>query len=218
MVDPNQARSNMVQQQIRPWAVLDKHILRLLTTMPREKFVPTAYAELAFADTQIPLGHGQVMLQPALVGRILQSLQIKASETILEIGTGAGYLTALLAKSGRMVTSVELYKNLALQASNRLANLKIHNVEVLQGNALQILKGSKSFNVVVLTGSVEHLPKSLINQTKYGGRLFAIVGRKPIMQACIFTRMNEETWSKECLFETVVPPLEGIHNVAAFKF
>lgn len=218
MLDPKPARSNMVEQQIRPWHVLDEKVLQLMETINREDFVPSSYQAVAFADTSIPLGHDQFMLPPALIGRILAALAIQPSNNVLEIGTGSGYLTALIAKLARFVTSVELYQPLAAQAHKHLTDLKLRNLEILQGNAIEILRGGKAFDVVVLTGSVQQLPKNIINQTKIGGQLFAVIGSKPVMQACIFTRMNEGTWSKNCLFETVTPPLEGITNAATFEF
>lgn len=218
MLDPKPARSNMVEQQIRPWHVLDAKILQLMEQVSREDFVPASYQQVAFADTQIPLGHGQFMLSPAFIGRILAELQIQPQNNVLEIGTGSGYLTFLIAKLARFVTSIELYQPLATQANSRLTNLKQRNFEIIHGNAVEVLRGGKSFDIVLITGSVQQLRKNIINQTKLGGKLFAVIGTKPIMQACIFTRINEETWSKNCLFETVTPPLEGIENVATFEF
>jgi len=212
------ARYNMVHKQIKPCGVLDEKILDLIMHCPREKFVPDSYQQLAFAETQIPLGHGEVMLEPNMVGRILSSLNFTGKEHILEIGTGSGYLTALLAQLSRSVTSVELIKSLAVQASNRLAALGLANVEVIHGNALNVIQGGKLFDTVVLTGSLTDLPRSITHKTKYGGCLFAIIGIEPVMHACKFTRINEEEWSKTILFETVVPPLKDIQNVTTFEF
>lgn len=217
-MDIEQARLNMVQNQIRTWNVLDDKILNLLTLCPREIFVPSAFKDLAFADTQIPLGHGQVMLQPAVVGRILNAINLDTHDHVLEIGTGSGYLTALMAQLCRSVTSIEENKPLALQAQRNIQELGLRNVEIINGDTFTVLKGSKAFDVVVFTGSVGSLPRELINQTKYGGCLFAIVGYEPVMQACIFTRIKEEEWTKAILFETVVPPLKERFNVATFEF
>jgi protein-L-isoaspartate(D-aspartate) O-methyltransferase len=217
-MDVEAARLNMVERQIRPWGVLDEKILKLLMTCPREKFVPEGYQQFAFADIQIPLGHDEVMLQPKVIGRILSALKLTGKQNVLEIGTGSGYLTALLAKLSRSVTSIEINSSLALQASKRLSGLGIFNAEVIHGNVLYTLKGGKAFDVVVITGSLIDLPIGITHKTKYGGSLFAIVGHEPAMQACIFTRINEEEWSKSILFETVIPPLKEIQNVTTFEF
>lgn len=217
-MDLESARINMVQKQIRSWNVHDQNILNLLTLCPRERFVPSNYQQLAFADIQIPLGHDQVMLQPSVIGRILIALDLEGTENILEIGTGSGYLTALLAQLGRSVTSIEINGALAKEASNRIQALGLNNVEIINGDAFTVLHGSKGFEIVVLTGSVQHLPRQLINQTKIGGFLFAIVGTEPVMQACIFTRIKEEEWSKTILFETVTPPLRESLNATTFEF
>ena len=208
----------MIERQIQAWGVLDEQLLNQLMSCPRERFIPENYKSLAFADIQIPLGHGQVMLEPKIIGRILNALKLTGKEHVLEIGTGSGYLTALLARLSLSVTSVERIESLALQASRRLADLGLANVEVICGNALHVLQGAKVFDVVVITGSLVDLPRGLAYKTKYGGTLFAIIGSKPIMHACIFTRINEDEWSKTLLFETVVPPLEDIENVTTFVF
>ncbi len=217
-MNTDRERYNMVEQQIRPCGVLDKHLLDLFAHYPREIFVPDNYKSLAFAETQISLGNGQIMLEPSLVGRILSNLKLTGTEHVLEVGTGSGYLTGLIALLCRSLTSVEIIRPFAVQASNRLASLGFNNVEVMCGNATSILKSKQAFDVVVLTGSVPYLPMSLTNQTKCGGRLFAITGTAPIMHACIFTRINEGEWNKNWLFETVVPPLKDIEYVSTFEF
>jgi protein-L-isoaspartate(D-aspartate) O-methyltransferase len=212
------ARLNMVKKQIQPWGVLDEQLLKLFMSCPRENFVPENYQALAYADTQIPLGHGQLMLEPKIIARSIAALKLTGKEHVLEIGTGSGYLTYLLAKLSRSVTSVELNKSLATQANHRLATLGILNTEIICGSALNVLQGAKAFDAVILTGSVTDLPRGLAYKTKYGGVLFAIICSRPVMHACIFTRINEDEWSKTNLFETVAPPLEEIKNAATFEF
>lgn len=212
------ARYNMVEQQIKPLGVLNKHVLQLLLSCRREDFVPTAYQQIAYADTAIPLGNGRILLPPNIIGRLLQSLNFKGTEQILEVDTGCGYLTALLAQLGRHVTSIENLKPLAMQANKKLGALGLKNYELITGNASEVLRGSKAFDVIVLTGSVPYLPKLFSNHLKFGGRLFAVVGHGPVMHACIFTRINEGEWSKATLFETVIPPLKEIIDVTTFEF
>lgn len=217
-MDVNQRRINMVQNQVRTWNVLDEKILSLMTNCQREIFVPDSYQDFAYADMQIPLGYDQVMLEPMVVGRILNSLSLSGKERVLEIGTGSGYMTALLAQLAHHVTSIEIVKSLAIRAASKLSSLNIHNIEIIYGNAMQVLQSSKAFDVVVITGSVLYPPKLLINQTTIKGRLFAIVGRQPVMQACLFTRIKEDEWTKSTLFETVAPPLKEMQNACTFEF
>lgn len=212
------ARHNMIEQQIKPHGVLDPKIIQLLESLQRETFVPMAYQQIAYADTAVPLGNGRALLPPHIIGRLLEALRFNGSEQVLEVGTGTGYLTAILAKLSQHVTSVETLKPLALQAHRNLDDLGIKNYEIITGNALEVLKGSKAFDVIVLTGSISYLPKVLSHHLKYGGKLFAVLGHEPIMQACIFTRINEGEWSKTTLFETVVPPLKEIIDVTTFEF
>lgn len=217
-MDMDLARHNMVEQQIKPHGVLNPKIIQLLATMHRETFVPMAYQQIAYADTSVPLGNGRVLLPPSIIGRLLEALHFTGTEQVLEIGTGTGYLTALLAQLSQHVTSVEMLKPLALQANRNISELGIKNYEIIAGNALQVLKGSKAFDVIVLTGSIAYLPKTLCNHVKFGGKLFAVLGHEPIMQACILTRINEGEWTKTTLFETVVPPLKEIIDVTTFEF
>lgn len=217
-MDTNLARHNMVEQQVKALGVLDERILALMSISHRDEFVPLAYQQIAYADTAIPLGNGRELLAPSVIGRMLQSLDFDGSEQILEIGTGSGYITALLAELGQYVTSIENLKPLAVQANRKLGELGLQNYEIITGNAIEILQGNKAFDVIVLTGSVPYLPKAFSNHLKFDGRLFAIVGRAPVMHACIFTRINEEEWSKDILFETVAPPLKEIVDVTTFEF
>lgn len=214
MTDMNleQARHNMIEQQIRPWEVLDQRLLELLPQVPREEFVPPRYRKLAFADIEIPLGHGEVMLQPKLEARLLQSLALRPDDRVLEVGTGSGYVTALLAHLARHVLSVELHDELLEQARQRLVRFGISNVTLTQGDAAAGWKVGGPFDAILLTGSVPELPDAFRQELTIGGRLVAVVGSAPIMQVVLVTRLGEHEWSEEALFETMAPPLR--HTVS----
>ena len=207
-MDFNTARFNMVQQQIRTWNVLDLHILDLLGTTPREKFVPKPYQLLAFSDTSIPIGYNQVMLPPKLVGRILQSINLQPEETILEIGTGTGYMTALLSQLAQEVVSFEIIPALAKEARQNIKTLNLQNTLIEVGDGVNgYLNKHAPFDAIVLTGSLPFLPRILREQLAIQGRLFAVVGNGPAMSAMLLTRIDEEQWEEKCLFETEIPPL-----------
>lgn len=202
------ARTQMIKQQFRTWDVLDPHILALLQNTPREQFVPAAYRNLAFADTFIPLDHNQVMLTPKIEARILQALQIQSHETVLEIGTGSGYFTALLAKQAKSVVSVDIFPEFTQQARAKLQQFAINNVELQVADAAQGFNKGLSYDVIVITGSLAYLPDVYRKMLNSKGRLFAIVGQEPAMEATLLTRIdNSHQWQSELLFETVVPQL-----------
>ena len=203
------ARHNMIEQQIRPWEVLDQRILDLLQQVPREDFVPPRYRKLAFADIEIPLGHGEVMMQPKLEARLLQALDIQPNDRVLEVGTGSGYVTALLAHLGRQIFSVEINGELLEQARQRLASHNITNVTLTQGDAAGGWSSGAPYDAILLTGSVPELPEAFLKTMTIGGRLVAVVGSAPIMEATLITRLGENEWSEEGLFETVTPPLRN---------
>jgi len=211
MTDMNleQARHNMIEQQIRPWEVLDQHLLDLLQRVPREDFVPPRYRKLAFADLEIPLGHSEVMMQPRLEARLLQALNVRSDDRVLEIGTGSGYVTALLAHLGRQVFSVELHGELLELAQQRLARHGITNVTLTQGDAAAGWSAGAPFDAILLTGSVPELPEAFRKALTVGGRLVAVVGTAPIMEAVLITRLGENEWSEEPLFETGTPPFRN---------
>jgi protein-L-isoaspartate(D-aspartate) O-methyltransferase len=216
-MDFEQARFNMVEQQIRTWDVLDPTVLELLGTLPREQFVPEGRRELAFADVDLPVGHGEVMLAPKLQARILQEVMVAPTDRILEIGTGTGYLTALLAKLGATVTSVEIHEDLAAGARARLAALGIDNAKVETGDAA-LGWGGGPYDVIVVTGSLPILPDTFQKQLKPGGRLFAVVGERPVMSARLIVREGETALTAVTLFETVVDPLRNAQQPARFVF
>jgi len=216
-----QARFNMVEQQIRTWEVLDPHVLELLFRVKREDFVPLPYRGLAFADIEIPIGEAQTMMSPKLEARIIQELGIQVHDRVLEIGTGSGYLTALLAMSGAQVASIEYFSSLAQAAATNLARAGIGNVEITVGDAASspaaFVPDSQKFDVIVLTGSVPVAPAHYMRYLADGGRLFAIVGDEPTMQATLYTKTAVEQAIAEVLFETVVPPLINADHPSRFR-
>ncbi len=213
-----QARFNMIEQQIRPWDVLDDRVLEILSSTPREDFVPEQYRALAFTDISVPLSHGQVMMPPKLEGKLLQSLTIQPTDQILEIGTGSGYLTACLAKLGSSVQSVDLYDDFTAQAEVLLKQHKIDNVTLATGDAAAGWKSDTDFDVIAVTGSLPVLHQSFHNLLQPGGRLFVIVGKPPVMQAILVTRVADQEWNRESLFETSVPALVNAPQPEAFRF
>ena len=213
-----QARSNMIEQQIKPWDVPNQSVLDLISEFHREDFVPDEYKRLALSDSRIPLAHGQVTMTPKVEARLLQALEIKPEDEILEIGTGCGYLTALLAKSGNHVVTIDIHPEFTAQAQLKLQQHDIHNVTLESGNAVHGWQQSSPFDVIVFTGSVPFLEESIRQQLKPGGRLFVITGQSPVMEARLIKRISENDWHNEVLFETDLPALEGVTQVEAFKF
>lgn len=215
--DVEQARFNMIEQQIRPWEVLDGTVLDLLSRVPREAFVPEQYRGLAFADIEIPIGFGQTMLSPKMEGRILQSLEIKPTDKVLEIGTGSGYFTALLASLAQEVHSVEINAELSHQAHTRLLQQKIHNVTLHVGDGACGWSNNAPYDVIVFTGSLA-LPPLTAQQLNMGGRLFAVIGEAPVMEATLIRRVNEDSFRQDVIFETTLPQLENAPQPEKFSF
>lgn len=213
-----QARFNMVEQQVRPWEVLHQDVLDLMLELPREMFVNPLHKNLAYADTALPLGHGEVMLMPKLAGRLLQNLSLKSMDKVLEVGTGSGYLTALLAKSAKHVQSIDRIAEFSQQATSRFQQLNISNATFETADIFKQLPAPQSYDAIVLTGSIETLPRELEEALKIGGRLFAVIGRLPVMQAILITRVSETQWTSEYLFETDIPPLIGMQPLNPFVF
>jgi protein-L-isoaspartate(D-aspartate) O-methyltransferase len=213
-----QARSNMIEQQIRPAEVLDPRVLETISETPREAFVPENYQDLAFSDINVDLGNAQMMMKPIMEARILQALNIQPGDKILEIGTGSGYLTALLAKLGGYVESVEIEPEILNQAKTRLANQGIKNVTLVEGDASQGWSQNESFDVIAITGSFPILPESFQKQLTVGGRMAVIVGQSPVMEALLITRAAEDQWITKALFETDFPALQNVEQPQAFIF
>ncbi len=213
-----QARYNMVEQQIRTWEVLDSRVLDLLLTVPREDFVPERFRKLAFSDICIPLGQGEVMMPPKVEARLLQALELQPTDKILEIGTGSGYLTALLARLGKHVLSVEIEPEFTRAAEAKLATHGIGNVKLEVGDGVYGWEREAPYDAIAVTGSVPLLTDHFQRQLAIGGRLFVIVGASPVMEARLITRMDDHEWIQESLFETDLPPLRGAPCPQKFVF
>ena len=217
-----QARFNMIEQQIRPWDVLDLDVLDLLLVAKRENFVPAAHQNLAFMDTEIPLPCGQNMFTPKLEARILQEVAVKKHENVLEIGAGSGYMAALLALKARHVTTVEIEPELKALAERTLAANGITNVRVELGDGARGWAGSGSegapYDVIVISGSLPVLPDAFLQQIKIGGRILAIVGDAPVMSAELVTRVSDTAFNTVKLFETSVKPLKNAATPSHFRF
>ena len=213
-----QARFNMIEQQIRTWDVLDQDVLDLLMIVKRETFVPAAYSALSFVDTEIPLPCGQSMLMPKLEARLLQEAAVKKHEHVLEIGSGSGYMAALLAYRARHVTTVEIEPELHALARSNLRQAGIDNVDVLLGDGAQGWAAAAPFDVIVVSGSMPLLPPAFLQQLKIGGRLVAIIGEAPAMVAQVVTRVSDQAFSTAILFETAVKSLRNAATPSHFHF
>ncbi len=213
-----QARFNMIEQQIRPWDVLDPKVLTLLSKVKREDFVPAAYRDLAFADLEIPLGEGQVMLPPRVEARLLQELEIKKTDRVLEIGTGSGYMAALLAASAEHVTTLEIRPSLAAVARENLQRSGVDNVTVEVANGLSGWSQRAPFDAILVSGALPEVPAALLKQLRVGGRLAVIVGEAPVMEAQLITCTAEGVFNTINVFETVMPSLDGASPSAGFSF
>ena len=213
-----QARFNMIEQQIRTWEVLDPDVLSLLSIVKREDFVPEAHRSMAFADTQVPLPHGQFMLEPKVEARLLQELGVQRHERVLEIGAGSGYMAALLAHRAQHVTTLEIDPELAMLATENLRKAWVMNASVIGADGSRPLPVEGPFDVIVLSGSVSEVPRSLLGQLKAGGRLVGVVGQLPIMRATLMTRGPEAGYSSVELFDTVAPRLSGFGEPSRFIF
>lgn len=212
------ARFNMVEQQVRPWEVLDPQVLELIGDLPRDHFVPDNYKGLAYADIEIPLGDGQKMMFPRVEGRLLQALDIQPTDNILEVGTGSGYLTACLAKMGNRVVSQEINPTFTEQARQRLAELQIENVELRTTDSLSDDIESGRFDAIAITGSLPEMPEAFKQRLNIGGRLFVVIGQSPVMTAFLVTRTGENEWQSESLFETDITPLTNAPVIRKFDF
>jgi protein-L-isoaspartate(D-aspartate) O-methyltransferase len=200
------ARQQMIKQQVRAWDVLDTTVLDGLNEVPRERFVPESYAALAFADTEIPIGHGQLMMTPTVEGRVLQSLGLSGGENVLEIGTGSGFLTACLATLATHVTSIDIHGDFLESAEQSLQSCDISNFELRKMDATQELPDG-TFDAIAVTGSIQALDTRLMDALSPGGRLFVVVGDAPAMCATRVLRIDENDWQSDSLFETKLMPL-----------
>jgi protein-L-isoaspartate(D-aspartate) O-methyltransferase len=222
-MDFERARFNMIEQQIRPWDVLDPLVLETLTEIRREAFVPPALRNLAFADMEIPLDiggrhTGEVMLAPKVEARLLQAAAVDRSDKVLEIGTGSGFMAALLARLADHVVSYEILPELAAFGRANLARAGLSGLDVREGNGLSACGQGEVYDLIVLSGSVQSLPQDLLDLLAAGGRLVAIVGELPVMNAQLITRMASGEFSTEVLFDTVAAPLKGFPTPQRFVF
>jgi len=213
-----QARFNMIEQQIRPWDVLNAGVLELLAVVKREDFVPAEHRALAFVDTEVPLPGGQCMLAPKVEARIFQELAVGKHERVLEIGAGSGYMAALLAHKAQQVTSLEIDPELAQFAAANLKRAGVMNANVVNADGAGGLAGDGPFDVIVLSGSVAEVPEALLSQLKVGGRLAAIVGAEPVMRAILITRTSDQGLERRVLFDTVAQRLRGFTEPTRFHF
>ena len=213
-----QARFNMIEQQIRPWAVLDQAVLSLLAAVRREDFVPPAYRALAFVDTEVPLPEGQCMLAPKVEARLLQDLHVGRHERVLEVGAGSGFMAALLAHRAQRVTTLETRPVLAAMARANLQRAGIANADVREADGSKGWSAEAPFDVILLSGSVPNVPQALLDQLKVGGRLAAIEGQEPVMRAVLFTKVAERQHRRVELFDTVATRLDGFPEPSRFSF
>jgi len=213
----NASREQMIEQQVRAWHVLDERVLAVLREVPRELFVPPDQQFLAFADAEVPLPHGQHMLRPSVVGRMLQALELDATDRVLEVGTGSGYVTACLAASSKHVQSVELFPELAETARQNLKALDVMNAEVATAD-IGTVDSAERFDAIALTASLPVYDARFQQQLEIGGRLFVVIGEAPVMDACLVRRVAADQWSHQSLFETVVDPLVNARHPDEFVF
>jgi protein-L-isoaspartate(D-aspartate) O-methyltransferase len=212
------ARFNMIEQQIRPWDVLDAGVLELLAVVRREDFVPAAFRALAFVDTEVPLPNGQCMLAPKIEARLLQELGLRKHERVLEVGAGSGYMAALLGHKAQQVTTLEIDPELARLATANLRQAGAMNVSVAEVDASHGLATEGPFDAILLSGSVAEVPPALLAQLKLGGRLAAIVGHDPVMRAVVVTRSGEHAFDRRVLFDTMAQRLQGFEEPSQFRF
>ncbi|MGB5346841.1 MAG: protein-L-isoaspartate O-methyltransferase [Woeseia sp.] len=217
-MDTANARDQMVDQQIRTWDIPEPQLLDLLRTLPREDFVPPAFRELAYSETEIPLGHGQHMMYPMIEGKLLQALQLEAEDEVLEIGTGSGYLTACLATLARHVISVDIHQDFLDSAAANLEKLQIDNVTLKRHDAATDGPPDGLFDAIAVTGSLSTIDERLVLALKPGGRLFLVTGDAPVMEAKLITRDGADGWQSRSLFETSLGRLQNAGEPPVFQF
>ena len=213
-----QARFNMIEQQIRPWEVLDQNVLSLLAAVRREDFVPSAYRSLAFVDSEVPLPEGQCMLAPKVEARLLQELHLARHERVLEVGAGSGFMAALMSHQAQQVVTLEIRPTLATLARANLQRAGIGNVLVGEADGSKPVAGEAPFDAIVLSGSVAEVTPALLARLKVGGRLVGIEGHEPVMRAVHITRVADHQWKRVELFDTVAPRLSGFGEPSRFSF
>jgi len=217
-VNFDEARRNMIQRQARPWEVIDQTVLDLIARMNREDYVPAASRNLAYVDMDIPLGHGEVMMAPKLEARLLQELEIDPQDKILEIGTGSGYMAALLANLGREVVSVEIRPEFSAAAGSKLTQHGLRNITLEIGDGARGWDRQQLYNAILITGSLPILPNTFRETLATGGRLIAIVGQHPAMEVKRIRRLDQRSFQEESLFETSIPSLRNAIEPSRFVF
>ena len=221
-MDYDKARYNMVEQQVRPWDVLDDRVLSVISEVPREAFAPDAYKKLAYADTSIPLGEYEgtkcCMLHPVVDGRLIQSLNITSDDIVLEVGTGSGYLTACLAKLARHVDSVDINPEMTALAEKNLAPFNLDNINLSTGDASKGWDQKRFYDAIAITASMPEVSESYRQSLKEGGRMFVVTGEAPVMKACLITRTGNDEWTTEELFETSIDCLINADEAEEFVF
>jgi protein-L-isoaspartate(D-aspartate) O-methyltransferase len=217
MFDVQFARRQMIEQQVRAWEVLDARVLEALERVPREEFVPAAYRELAFADTTVPIGHGQTMLAPKVEGRILQALDLQPGDHVLEVGTGTGFFAACLGQLARSVRTIDLYADFVAGATATWRRVGVHNVTADVADAMQLTE-REAYDAIALTGSLPVYDPRFERALKVGGRLFVTVGHGPLLDARRVTRVGADEWVRESLFETAMAPLIHAPEPPRFVF
>lgn len=210
-------RHQMVTQQIRTWDVFDANILRTFDEVPRDQFVPAAFADAAYADTEIPLPHGQCMLRPSIVGKLLQAVDLQSHESVLEIGTGTGYLTACIARLAGSVTSIDIFEDFIANAGKKLQDAGVENVELGCMDAMSELPDGE-YDVIVMTSAVPELKQAFADPLKPGGRLFVVAGPAPVRTAMLVTRAADGEFAVDALFETDIPELINLEEETIFSF
>jgi len=203
------ARFNMLEQQIRPWEVLDQNSLQVMQQIPREEFVPEALKKIAFSDTELPLQHKQRMLAPKIEAKILQAVQIKSTDNVFEVGTGSAYLTALIASIAKTIHSIDIYQDFIDQAQTKLTSFDLQNATFENIDLFNYDFKNKKFDVIIIGGAVSSVPETLKEALTNNGRLFIVTGKSPVMLAKLYTRIAQDQWMEEILFETEIPTLEN---------
>jgi len=214
-MDYKQACFNMVETQLRPWNIMSPQVLKVMGNTPREKFVPESYQKIAYTETRTPLGYGQAMMDPAVEGRLLQALELTKNDHVLEVGTGSGYLTALLVQLAQHVTSLEIIPELSALAAAKLAETDNVSLQEVDFFSLEL---TKTYDAIVLSGSLTRIPDTLKQWLSVGGRLFVVVGSGKVMTAQLLTRMDKNQWVTQKLFETYLPSLVNAPSVEKFQF
>ena len=218
-MNAEQARFNMIEQQIRPWGVFDPGLLDALHDVPRENFVPQAHRDLAFAEVQLPIGHDQVMIRPLVEAKLIQSLTLTPSDTVLEIGTGSGYMSAIMSYLCARVDTVEIFPDFIDSARTRLQEHDIRNIRCHEGDgALGWTGGEEYYDAIILTGSVPAIPETYKTRLNMGGRLVAVVGNLPATECQLLTRLDDHSWQTSSVFDVEIPRLLNVELAEVFKF